>query len=79
MGCNYYKMFPQFKQAMKKKGLFCDIPEEDFITEVAVWFGFSQDTARKWVVCFHKARYIKYRQHIDEMSGASCGWSVDFV
>lgn len=79
MGCNYYKMFPQFRKHLKKKGLIKDISQEDFQCLMGEYFGFSPETARKWMGCFEKAKYIRFRQHIDEMSGVGCGWSVDFV
>ena len=79
MGCNYYKMFPQFREHLKKKGITGDINQEEFAREVMRWYGFSDDTAWKWMKCFEKVGLIRLRQHIDECSGASCGWSVDFV
>lgn len=80
MGCNYYKMFPQFREYLHNdKHITGDISQEVFQHELMLWYGFSDETARRWMACFEKVGLIRFRQHIDKSSGVSVGWSVDFI
>ena len=60
MGCNYYKMLPQFKQHLKGLHITGDIRYDVFLHEVMRFYGFTEETAKKWIRSFEELGYLRF-------------------
>ena len=59
MGYNPFKMLGQLKQELAEKGFMKDIPYQIFFNKYCLFYGFTDKTARGWIMSMENKGLLK--------------------